>query len=362
AYLIEEKGFDTYVKLNPTLLGYDEVRDILDATGWRRIGLKRPTFEHDLQFDAALALIASLRAKAKAKGVRFGVKLSNTLANVNDGKRMPGGERYMSGRALFPITARLAARLAAALPEPLPFSYCGGVSAHNAFDCMQAGLGPLTVATDILKPGGYLRLEPIAREAARSLAAGVPAAPDAARLDALAKAALTDAAYRGDAKKGEAVIKKSLPQTDCFAAPCVEACPAAQKPPAYMKALAAGDAQKALKIVLADNPLPHVTGVLCDHQCMYACSRVDYEGPVEIRDMKLACARAATVPAVKKPAISDKGKTAVFGAGPAGLACAHYLALEGYPVTVFDTSSGPGGVPANVIPRCWHKRRRRLKR
>lgn len=351
AYLIEEKGFDTYVKLNPTLLGYDEVRDILDATGWRRIGLKRPTFEHDLQFDAALALIASLRAKAKAKGVRFGVKLSNTLANVNDGKRMPGGERYMSGRALFPITARLAARLAAALPEPLPFSYCGGVSAHNAFDCMQAGLGPLTVATDILKPGGYLRLEPIAREAARSLAAGVPAAPDAARLDALAKAALTDAAYRGDAKKGEAVIKKSLPQTDCFAAPCVEACPAAQKPPAYMKALAAGDAQKALKIVLADNPLPHVTGVLCDHQCMYACSRVDYEGPVEIRDMKLACARSATVPAVKKPAISGKGRTAVFGAGPAGLACAHYLALEGYPVTIFDTASEPGGVPANVIPR-----------
>lgn len=351
AYLIEEKGFDTYVKLNPTLLGYDEVRGILDATGWQRIGLKRPTFEHDLQFDAALALIASLRAKAKAKGVRFGVKLSNTLANVNDGKRMPGGERYMSGRALFPITARLAARLAAALPEPLPFSYCGGVSAHNAYDCMQAGLGPLTVATDILKPGGYLRLEPMAREAVRSLAAGVPAAPDAARLDALAKAALTDAAYRGDAKKGEAVIKKKLPQSDCFAAPCVEACPASQKPPAYMKALAAGDAEKALRIILADNPLPHVTGVLCDHQCMYACSRVDYEGSVEIRSMKLACARAATVPAVKKPAISDKGKTAVFGAGPAGLACAHYLALEGYPVTVFDTSSGPGGVPANVIPR-----------
>ena len=206
-------------------------------------------------------------------------------------------------------------------------------------------------ATDILKPGGYLRLEPMAREAVRSLAAGVPAAPDAARLDALAKAALTDAAYRGDAKKGEAVIKKKLPRTDCFAAPCVEACPAAQKPPAYMKALAAGDAEKALRIILADNPLPHVTGVLCDHQCMYACSRVDYEGSVEIRSMKLACARAATVPAVKKPAISGKGKTAVFGAGPAGLACAHFLALEGYPVTVFDTAREPGGVPANVIPR-----------
>ncbi|MBU1080105.1 MAG: putative selenate reductase subunit YgfK [Spirochaetes bacterium] len=350
AYLIEEKGFDAYVKLNPTLLGYDEVRGILDETGWQRIQLKRPTFEHDLQFDAALGLVSSLRSKAAARGSRFGVKLSNTLANVNDGARMPGGERYMSGRALFPITARLAARLAAAMPEAPAFSYCGGASAHNAFDCLAAGLGPLTVATDILKPGGYQRLEPMARESVRALEAGVPARPDAARLEALALAALKDPAYRGDYKKGEARIRKSLPLADCFAAPCVEACPASQRPPAYMKALAAGDAKKALSIVLADNPLPRITGVLCDHQCMYACSRVDYEGPVEIRAMKLACARAAELAPTKKPAIAGKGKAAVFGAGPAGLACAHYLALEGYPVTVFEVAAGPGGVPANVIP------------
>ncbi len=343
AYLIEEKVFDTYVKLNPTLLGYDTVRGILDTTGWQRVTLTRPTFEHDLQFDAALKLIASLQAKAKAKGRAFGVKLSNTLANVNDGTRLPGGERYMSGRALFPITARLAADLAKALAskpaagtgaEPLAFSYCGGASAHNAAACLAAGLGPLTVA----------------REAVKALAAGVPSSPDAARLAALAESALSDEAYRGDYKKGEVVIKKSLPMTDCFAAPCIEACPAAQKPPAYMKALAKGDAKKALSIVLADNPLPFITGVLCDHQCMYACARIDYEGSVAIRDMKLACARATTIPAVAKPAVSGKGRTAVFGAGPAGLACAHYLALDGYPVTVFDKAAGAGGVPAGVIP------------
>ena len=355
AYLIEEKGFDTYVKLNPTLLGYDTVRGILDTTGWQRVTLTRPTFEHDLQFDAAMELIASLQGKAKAKGRAFGVKLSNTLANVNDGPRLPGGERYMSGRALFPITARLAADLAKALAArhgtvPLAFSYCGGASAHNAAACLAAGLGPLTVATDILKPGGYLRLEPMAEEAVQALSAGVPSSPDTAKLAALAEAALADEAYRGDYKKGEVVIKKSLPMTDCFAAPCIEACPAAQKPPAYMKALAKGDAKKALSIVLADNPLPFITGVLCDHQCMYACARIDYEGSVAIRDMKLACARATTIPAVAKPAVSGKGKTAVFGAGPAGLACAHYLALDGYPVAVFDKAASAGGVPAGVIP------------
>ncbi|GAB1482451.1 hypothetical protein MASR2M78_12660 [Treponema sp.] len=138
--------------------------------------------------------------------------------------------------------------------------------------------------------------------------------------------------------------------TDCFAAPCVEACPAAQQAPAYMKALAKGDAKKALSIVLADNPLPFITGVLCDHQCMYVCARLDYEGSVGIRDMKLACARATSIPVTAKPALKGRGKTAVFGAGPAGLACAHYLALEGYPVTLFDKAEGAGGIPAAVIP------------
>jgi putative selenate reductase len=350
AYLIEEKGFDAYVKLNPTLLGYDEVRAILDKTGWQKILIKRPTFEHDLQFDAALALIASLRQKAAARGARFGVKLSNTLANVNDGTRMPGAERYMSGRPLFPITTRLAARLSASIAEPPAFSYCGGVSAHNVYDCLSAGLGPLTMATEILKPGGYLRLEPMAREAVRALKDGVPSGPDARRIDALSAAASKRPEYRGDYKKGTAHIPKPLPLTDCFAAPCIAACPANQKAPVYMKALASGDAKKSLTIILADNPLPHITGVLCDHQCMANCSRVDYEGPVQIRSMKLAAAHAADIPATPKPAVSGKGRAAVFGAGPAGLACAHYLALEGYPVTVFDEADGPGGVPANIIP------------
>ncbi|TFG80330.1 MAG: putative selenate reductase subunit YgfK, partial [Spirochaetales bacterium] len=207
AYLIEEKGFDTYIKLNPTLLGYDRVRSILDRTGWERISITRPNFEHDLQFDAALKLIASLRAKAAAKRVAFGIKLSNTLANVNDGGRMPGGERYMSGRALFPITTRLAAELASAIPDTPAFSYCGGASAVNARACILAGLGPLTVATDILKPGGYLRLEPMAREAVAALEADVPARPDAAKLAALAESALSEPAWRGDYKKGHTAIK-----------------------------------------------------------------------------------------------------------------------------------------------------------
>jgi len=352
-YLIAEKGLDTFVKLNPTLLGHDEARKILDTTGWERVGVKRETFEHDLQFADALALVRGLESLAKAKGRRFGIKLSNTLANENDGKRLPGSERYMSGRALFPLTSRLAARLAEALPGfSGPFSYCGGVSAQNARELIQAGLGPLTIATDLLKPGGYQRLGDIAKEAVEALAdPSRSIRPDQARLKALADAAISRAEYRGDWKKGEARIKRKLPLFDCFAAPCIEACPVNQKVPEYISLSAEGRNEEALATILADNPLPCVTGTLCDHVCQAACSRNDYEGTVRIRDVKLHVAEHANVKATTMPHNASAPKVAIIGAGPAGLAAAWQLAGAGVPTTVFDRDVEAGGVVANVVPQ-----------
>jgi putative selenate reductase len=355
SYLIEAKGFDTFVKLNPTLLGYDLARTILDATAWKEIEIRRDNFERDLQFGDALALVASLDRKSRAAGRRFGVKLSNTLANANSGAFLPGEERYMSGRALFPLTVALAAKLAEALRGSLPgwdsrFSYCGGAWAGNAGQLVASGMGPITIATDILKPGGYLRLLAAARAAVEAIP-GSPGKPDAFALARLAGEALARPEYRKGWKSGKAAIGRALPLFDCFAAPCIEACPVNQKVPEYIRLASSGASEKALETTLADNPLPFITGTLCDHVCQEACCRNDYEGPVEIRAVKLACAKAASVPAApapRDPAI--KGKAAIIGAGPAGLACAHYLALAGFPVTVFDASSEPGGVPANVIP------------
>jgi putative selenate reductase len=353
-YLVVDKGFDTYVKLNPTLLGYDEARRILDTTGWSDISVTRATFEHDLQFTDAIALVGRLRTKAEQKGRRFGIKLSNTLANVNDRRRLPGDERYMSGRALFPITVELAAKLAEALPGfPRRFSYCGGVSALNARELVAAGMGPLTVATDILKPGGYLRFIPIAKAAVEAItkdSARGEGRPDAKALATLAQASLVRPEYKKGFKYHDSSIKGSLPLFDCFAAPCIEACPVGQKVPEYIRLAAEGRNEEALATVLADNPLPCITGTLCDHVCQAACSRNDYEGPVRIREVKLAISEAANIKATPTTLREYSHRVAVIGAGPAGLAAAHYLASEGVSVTVFDRDTEPGGVVANVVP------------
>jgi putative selenate reductase len=359
SYLIEEKGFDAFVKLNPTLLGYDEARRILDRAGWKDIEIHRENFERDLQFADAVKLVSSLEKKASSRGRLFGIKLSNTLANANTGGFLPGSERYMSGRALFPLTVSLASRLALAVESAIPswdsrFSYCGGAWARNAGELVAAGLGPLTIATDILKPGGYLRLLPAARATVQALPLS-PRRPDPAALARLADAALERPEYRAPWKSGRASIKKPLPLVDCFAAPCVEACPVHQKVPEYIRLEAAGKAKEAFEVVLEDNPLPFITGTLCDHVCQAACSRNDYEGAVAIRDCKQAVARSGAKSASAPTRISAnnasfKGRVAILGAGPAGLSCAHNLALAGIPVTVFDKTKEPGGVPANVIP------------
>ncbi len=92
-YLLEERGLHTTVKLNPTLLGKDEVRRILhDELGFTEITIPDRVFEHDLQYGRAVELIRSLKQVAAARGLVFGVKLSNTLAMANHRGVLPGDE------------------------------------------------------------------------------------------------------------------------------------------------------------------------------------------------------------------------------------------------------------------------------
>jgi len=107
-YMLEEKSLNTFVKLNPTLLGFDRVREILDTCGFDYLTVKPESFEHDLKLDQAKAMLHRLVQLSRDKGLSFGVKLTNTLGAVNGKGVLPGEEFYMSGRALFPLSINVA--------------------------------------------------------------------------------------------------------------------------------------------------------------------------------------------------------------------------------------------------------------
>jgi putative selenate reductase len=359
-YLMGEKELDTYVKLNPTLLGEREVRSILLNGGWEQVDIADTTFEKDLQYDDAVLLIRNLKAFAEKRGRHVGIKLSNTLPNRNTAGVLPGDERYMSGRALYPLTINLASRLAEEFDGDLHLSFSGGASLVNVADILRTGISPVTLCTDALKPGGYLRFAQIAA----SLDRVKPPTPPAQRcidlpgLRALAESSLRDHHYRRAARgPGRVKLSSHLSLFDCVTAPCVHACPIHQDIPAYIEAVERGAETEALRIVLRNNPLPNITGYICDHQCMDRCVRLHYDDPVYIRALKrfaavwgedqLLRSELAREAACKRRNV----KVAVVGSGPAGLAASFFLAREGFSVTIFERRDVPGGTVRYTIPR-----------
>ena len=101
-YMLTEKGINTFVKLNPTLLGFGTVRSILDHLGFNNVALREESFSHDLQMHDALPMLERLMQVAKDNGRGFGVKLTNTLGSVNNRGRLPDAEMYMSGPRTLP--------------------------------------------------------------------------------------------------------------------------------------------------------------------------------------------------------------------------------------------------------------------
>ncbi|MFP4267058.1 MAG: putative selenate reductase subunit YgfK [Spirochaetaceae bacterium] len=364
-YLLTEKKIDTYVKLNPTLLGYEKVREILDSLGYEYLHISRDSFDHDLQYDDAVAMLARLIDTAKREGKEFGVKLSNTLGSINDQGALPGEDMFMSGRALYPLTINLAAALSEEFEGKLPISYSGGAGAFNVVDIFETGIRPITIATDMLKPGGYLRMKEMALKLETSKAWDAGSVdPQAVR--ALAEKAL-DAGYTKKEFRGKDVIStgKPLPLFDCYVAPCTVACPIGQDVPEYIRLTGEGRYEEALDLIYEKNALPNITGYICDHQCMYNCTRLDYEGAVQIRELKRVAAEkgwekyvarrsAAGASAAAGASFGTEGvkgaKAAVIGAGPAGLSAAYFLAREGLDVTVLEKQPNAGGVVRNVIP------------
>lgn len=352
-YMLDEKGLDTYVKLNPTLLGYEKVRGILDDLGFRNVKLNPDSFTHDLQWDDARAMLGRLETFAAEKGRRFGVKLTNTLASINNRDELPGDEMYMSGRSLYPITAAVASLVSTAFEGRIPISYSGGVSIHTAEGLLAVGIRPLTLCSDMLKPGGYSRQKQIAEALEGAPGWNMPTI-DVDALKSLADAAASEKsslkAFRGvDAVRNAG----DLPMTNCYVAPCVTACAIEQHIPEYIRLVGEGRYADALALIYERNALPSITGSICDHQCQIRCTRLDYDGPVNIREIKLMAVEKGMTEWRRRwsaPARRKGPKVAVVGAGPAGLSAAFFLARAGVPVTVFEREPDAGGVIRYVVP------------
>lgn len=354
-YLMEEKGLHTFVKLNPTLLGYKLVRKILDELGFNYINIKESTFTNDLQWDDAIGMLKRLSKVATKCGRNFGVKLSNTLGTVNTLGVLPGEEMYLSGRILFPLTITLASRLSREFKGALPISYSGGASQLNIFRIFETGIKPITMATELLKPGGYLRMAEMARKLEPMVEERrQPEIIDVEKLNRFAEEALRENYYRKDWRGTRKVfIDQELPLTDCYIAPCVLSCPIRQDIPEYIRLAGDGQYDKALELIYLKNPLPNITGHICDHQCMYNCTRLDYEGTVGIREVKRIAAEQGKITYDTKSRVTTEQldtKVAVIGAGPAGLSAAFFLAKAGFKVTVFEKQDSPGGVITYILP------------
>ncbi len=365
AYMLKEKKLDTLVKLNPTLLGFGRARDILAALGYGSVALKHEGFLKDLQYADAVPMLTRLLALGKAENRHFGAKLSNTLAAANDRGVLPGAEMYMSGRALYPLTMTLAEKLSADFQGRLPLSFSGGAAAWNLGEILDAGIRPVTLATELLKPGGYGRLKELAEISERHASSWRAPLVDAEKVRQAAAAArealFARKDFRGTAK---VAVEGSLPVFDCFVAPCVEACPIHQDVPEYVHLAGDERYEEAFEAILLRNPLPFMTGYLCDHQCMANCTRRDWEGPVQIREIKRIAAetgypgfRARRGQAERSasrrggPPVHPRGvKVAVLGAGPGGLAASSFLLREGFETHVFEREEEPGGIVRYLLP------------
>ncbi len=353
-YLLTEKQVHTFVKCNPTMLGYDYVRQTLDDLGYDYIAFPDKHFLADLQYGDAVGIFTRMLAVAQKEKLAFGVKLSNTCPVDVKRDEVPSEEMYMSGRSLMPLTINLALKLSRAFDGKLPVSFAGGADAFNLKELLEVGIGPVTVATTLLKPGGYMRLTQMARETESMLGQGGQI--EVAGLEKLAAAMVADPrlAKRWREKVASRKTGSELPLYDCYKAPCKEGgCPIEQQIPEYNTLVARGDCQEAMRVIAIDNPCPTITGILCAQPCREKCTRLDYDVSLHMRDIKLKAAEEAQdayIDRMKAGPLKTGRKVCVVGAGPGGLAAAYYLRRNGVDVHVFEKRAASHGIVRYAIP------------
>lgn len=370
-YLIEERNLHTAIKLNPTLLGPEELRYILNEKLGYETVIPDEAFEHDLKYPEALNMINSLSNLAQEKGVEFGLKLTNTLESLNTTHWLPGKEKmvYTSGRALHPLTINLAEKLQTDFDGKLDLSFSAGVDTFNVADTLACNLKPVTVCSDLLKPGGYLRLPQYLEELKKEFSkVNADSIEEFIQKRSNATENINKAGLNNLNNYAEEVIEnkyyhksnfpyeniktpRKLTEYDCVHAPCIEACAVDQNVPEYMYYTAIGEIDKAYEVIIQDNPQPNITGNVCDHLCQPKCTRINYDNPLLIRGIKRYISENYNDDLPKKHKSKNGLNAAIIGGGPSGLSCAYFLAIEGFNVSVYESKSFVGGMASGTIPK-----------
>ncbi|MEM7166164.1 MAG: 4Fe-4S dicluster domain-containing protein [Planctomycetota bacterium] len=212
-FLLKERGLHCIVKLNPTLLGPQRCRALInDALGYEDVVIPESAFENDTSWQQAVDFVGRLGATADDLGLGFGVKFSNTLIVENHRDFFPQKEEvmYLSGPPLHVLAMNLAQQFRGTFGDRYPISFSAGIDRKNFTDAAALGLRPITVCSDLLQPGGYGRSQGYFKELNR-------------RMDAVGAQDLDEFALRAFGNGAAALDDLGLPADD----PAHVACAAA---------------------------------------------------------------------------------------------------------------------------------------
>jgi 2-oxoacid:acceptor oxidoreductase delta subunit (pyruvate/2-ketoisovalerate family) len=134
--------------------------------------------------------------------------------------------------------------------------------------------------------------------------------------------------------------------------PCNAACPVGNDIVGFIQKTTQGDFEGAWNLIKEENPFPGICGRVCFHPCESKCNRGAYDEPIAIHALERFVSDfvSSLNRKIQKTPGVRKGKIAVIGSGPAGMSCAYHLTRLHYDVTVFESSSLPGGMLRTGIP------------
>lgn len=350
-YLIEEKRLHTFVRISPDILGYYTIRGILDINGYDDVVISKDRIDSEASYEDIKPALSRLQFKADSHRLEFGVKVCDGLCVENaDGLCVKDGK--LTGRALFPIAFSLAEKIANDFGGGLRICFAGGADIYTAEKLFSAGIWPVTMVSDMIRPGGLARLKQVVEAVSKC---------DYTQFSGILTSDLPDIekyAYSGGRYKNKeaAALRKAkgpIPPVYCAKAQCRAVCPLGQDIPLIMRLLKNDRSMEALRVIFERNPMPFTVETLCPHPCADSCSRRFYEGALNINAENLRAAKNACFDLLDETEMKSRAgePIAVVGCGPAGLATACFLARQGANVTIFDKEPRPGGSVVKYVPK-----------